>query len=287
MIHCPELDKKFADKEAMFAALKTAAPEIIAQKKAIVKHADSYQLSHIEGVTPKVLSQLKHLAVKSFANKSIDFTKELNLPNIIVKATTNTTNWFDSHRDVHIDGIWNKTLADNGPTKFPHIQEHEYEFEKMINDTPTTSLENTTFKALGFNYEGTTQALKVVSVIDPNRNIFMYNQYANKWVKNHSVGMRYVKLLFCANSEMESMAAEKSNWDKYYPVIANKADVDEVGYFWAVLEAKLVEHSAVVFGSNCITPTDSVEIEAEKSTADAAAESLQSKSIFKNLNLKK
>ncbi len=84
----------------------------------------------------------------------------------------------------------------------------------------------------------------------------MYNQYANKWVKNHSVGMRYMgEIFYCANTEVEYMKEYKENWDKYYSIIANKEDVDEVGYFWAIPQARLFEFSAVPKGSNPITPT--------------------------------
>ena len=43
----------------------------------------------------------------------------------------------------------------------------------------------------------------------------MYNQYLNGWVKNHSVGMRYVKMELAINSEAEYDADEKAIWDKY------------------------------------------------------------------------
>ena len=289
MIYCKELDKSFATKNDMFLELKANAKDIISQKKSVVKFADGLAITSIEKNSKEVINALKSLVFKASNPlvKSIDYTKELNaLPKLVVKATSNTTNWFDSHRDVHIDGIWNKTLSDNGQNAFPHIQEHDYDFENMIADgiDVKTYLENTTFKQLGFKYDGNTQALKFESLIDPNRNIFMYNQYANGWVKNHSVGMLYVNIVFCANSEMQGMEDEKANYDKYYPQIANKQDVDQVGYFWAVLEAKLKEHSAVVFGSNCITPTDSVEIEAEKSLViEQAEKSLQQEQQLKEL----
>jgi hypothetical protein len=52
-------------------------------------------------------------------------------------------------------------------------------------------------------------------------------------------------------------------------MIANKSAADEKGYFWAVTEAKLIEISAVVIGSNRITPTQSVteNTEAAKGTS--------------------
>jgi len=259
--YAPELNKSFETKDEMFTALKAEAKEIIAEKKSVTKEADGLGIVSITGGSSVVKEALKNL------DKSVNYAKEIKaLPKLIVKFVSNTTNFFDTHRDVHIGGLWNNTIAENGQNGFPHIQEHESSFANVISDgmDVKTYLEETTFKALGFiNYEGATQALKVESSIDPNRNIFMYGQYANGWVKNHSVGMRYVTIIFCANSEMESMAEEKAEWDKYYPLISNKTDVEAVGYFWAVTEAILREHSAVVFGSNKITPTESVEIEAE------------------------
>ena len=71
--------------------------------------------------------------------------------------------------------------------------------------------------------------------------------------------MRYVKLELAINSESKWDAEEKAVWDKYYPEIVNKEQADERGYFWAVTEAKIVEGSAVVKGSNYATPTISVE----------------------------
>ena len=93
----------------------------------------------------------------------------------------------------------------------------------------------------------------------------MFKQYSNGWVKNHSVGMRYVKIDLAINSESEWDKDEKELWDKYYPIVVNKEIADERGYFWVVSEAKVIEGSAVVMGSNSATPTLSVE---NKSEAD-------------------
>src|SRR5688572_5767281 len=42
---------------------------------------------------------------------------------IEVKAVINTTNVIDSHMDLHLPGIWNKTVKDN-PWSF-HLKQHE------------------------------------------------------------------------------------------------------------------------------------------------------------------
>jgi hypothetical protein len=60
-------------------------------------------------------------------------------------------------------------------------------------------------------------------------------------------------MLLCANNP--SSTQEFENWNKYLPEVANQDTAIEKGYFWAVLEAKLIEGSAVVIGSNPVTPT--------------------------------
>lgn len=268
MIYCKELEKSFEDKEDMLLELSKNLSHVIDKKKSALKFSDSYGLSvSVEGVTPDVINALKEITIKSFgqAEKSIDYTKEANLPNLIVTVISNTTNFFDSHKDVHLDNVWNKTIADNKGAGFDHLQEHRNGFATVISENAKTKIVKTTFRDLGFDYDGKTQALQHVSIIDPIRNLFMYNQYANNWVKQHSVGMGYRgDIFYCANTEVEYMKEYKDNWDKYYPVIANKEDVDEVGYFWAVTQAKLYEFSAVPKGSNPITPTLTV-IQADKS----------------------
>ena len=80
--------------------------------------------------------------------------------------------------------------------------------------------------------------------------------------------MRYVKVDLAINSESEWDKDEKALWDKYYPVVANKEVADERGYMWIVSEAKIIEGSAVVMGSNSATPTISIESKEIKEVAD-------------------
>jgi len=95
------------------------------------------------------------------------------------------------------------------------------------------------------------------AVIKKDRNEFMFNQYKSGYVLNHSVGMRYVKLLWCYDNSDSDYSQNKENYDKYSKEILNQNDLGE--YFWAVLEAKNIEGSAVVKGSNFLTPVLSIE----------------------------
>ena len=246
-------NKEFDSKEDLFKALVENKKELISIKKSITKNADAVSYGYIE-------------TIKSGANKAIasaDLPQELS-----VKVVINTTNFLDSHGDVHINGIWNKSVSDN--KTFLHLQEHMRDFDKVISDSAKGSVESMTWKQLGLPYSGKTEALIFESTIDRLRNGFMLKQYANGWVKNHSVGMRYVNIELAINSEAEWDKGYKEVWDKYYPSIANKEVADEQGYFWAVTEAKIVEGSAVVMGSNSANPTleTKEELEPSKDTLD-------------------
>jgi hypothetical protein len=152
-------------------------------------------------------------------------------------------------------GIWTKSLSEN--KDIMHLQEHRMAFDHIISSGVNLNayVKDFSFSELGFNLEGNTQALVFESNIKKDRNSFMFNQYAKGYVTQHSVGMRYVKLILCVNSEEQYYGAEKEAWDKYYPEIANNELADKRGYFWAVTEAKVIEGSAVPLGSNNITPT--------------------------------
>ena len=67
--------------------------------------------------------------------------------------------------------------------------------------------------------------------------------------------MRYVDIVLCVNTDEKWAKEEKENWDKYISEVIHKEQAEEQGYFWAVTQAKLIEGSAVVLGSNPITPT--------------------------------
>lgn len=250
-------NKEFATKEELFKALKDNKKELISLKKSITKQADAVSFGYSDDF------------VVGEANK--EETNDNNNPDVLnVKVVINTTNFLDSHGDVHINGIWNKSVKDN--VSFLHLQEHEREFDKVITDTAKGSVQSMTWKELGLPYLGITEALIFDSQIQKKRNEFMLNQYANGWVKNHSVGMRYVSLNLAVNSEAEWDKEEKAIWDKYYPNIANKELADEKGYFWAVTEAKIIEGSAVVMGSNSATPTLNNKSEAVEDTTEIKEE---------------
>jgi len=234
-------ESKFTTKKELFDFLIKERSSLVAQKKAELKKADCISLA------PTIVRS------KDDANKANEPVDVSSLNELKVLVVINTTNLLDSHNDVHLPGIWKKSLSEN--KMIMHLQEHRMDFEKIISDGDKLKAFTKTYswKELGVDFEGQTEALVFESIIERKRNPFMFEQYANGWVKNHSVGMRYVRLDFAINDP--DYPNEFEAWEKYYPEIVNKDVADDRGYFWYVLEAKVAEGSAVPRGSNYVTPT--------------------------------
>lgn len=238
-------DKQFSTQEKAFKFLCENKKLIIAQKKAVIKEADSLPYyGTIEAENKEVIKAVNYETLKDSK-----FIK--------VVAVSNACNYYDSHGDVSIKGSWNRT-AKNTKDGF-HLQEHQMKFDKMISNNVKFTVESKTWKELGYPYDGETDCLVMYSEVDKEDNEYMFKQYIKGKVKNHSAGLRYVDVEFAINSEADWAKEEKAVWDKYYPSIVNKEDVDERGYFLAVKEQKIIENSAVLKGSNPATPTISVE----------------------------
>ena len=145
-------------------------------------------------------------------------------------------------------------------------------FENVITDKVRSSVKEYDWLELGYNLKGTTEALVFDAEIDKDRNPFMFEQYAKGYVKEHSVGMRYVNMEMAVNSDDREYREEKAVWDKYISEVANRDEAERKGYFWAVTEAKIIEGSAVVKGSNYATPTISVKENTEEPSLDTPTE---------------
>lgn len=212
---------------------------IIAEKKASMKEADAV------GVTPGIVGVGKDGVEKALPTGTLP----ADVDKIRAKLVINTTNVIDSHMDCHIPGLWKKTISEQ--SEYYLTQEHRLSFDKVITEEVKCFTYKMSWASIGAPFKGSTEALMFDAVIG-SRNEYMKGQYAKGYVKNHSVGMRYVKIYMCINDER--YPEYKAMWDKYIGEVHNREAADESGYFWAVTEAKIVEGSAVVRGSNIWTP---------------------------------
>lgn len=243
----------FADKKELFAFLLKNKSALIRQKRFSIKEGDLHPF------TGGSMFDQKGSAMKAGQQVQPNTGGDV----LKVTAVINTTNWMDSHYDVHMPGLWTKSLEETGGF-LQHIQEHKGTFDHIISEGTDLKAytKNFTWKELGFDYPGKTQALVFDSNVRKDRNAYMFDQYSKGYVKNHSVGMGYVKMILCVNEPDDtSYGAEFEAWEKYLPSVVNKERAEEAGFFWAILEAKAFEGSAVPRGSNIVTPTISVKAE--------------------------
>lgn len=223
-------------------------------KKSAIKYADAMAYNY---ASPKSSDEV----VKSLGVGNID----ADVKSITAKVVINTTNILDSHGDVHVKGIWNKSLKEN--QNIYHLQEHKQSFSNVISDEVIATAKTFTWKQLGYDFDGSTQALVFESKIDDSTNPYMFGLYKSNKVKNHSVGMQYVKVDLAVNSTDKYWADEKALFDEMIDEIANKETAIERGMFWVVREAKVIEGSAVLIGSNRATPTIGITEATDKGTS--------------------
>lgn len=238
MIFCKELNQDFATKGEMFAELKKNRDKIVGLKKAAIKNSDWVMLF------PK-----KEGATKADTPTTVGIGST-------IYPIINTTNFFDSCGDVHINGLWDISIKDN-KGKLYYIINHDLEIGKVIaypNDVDA-SVQLMDWSMLGLTYSGSTQALVYKVLLTEASNKDALNAIINKAPLQNSVRMQYIEMTLCVDSTDEDMAQEFANFHKYLPDIANKQDAIDAGYFWAITQAKIVkEGSACLYGANSATP---------------------------------
>jgi hypothetical protein len=249
MIQLPE----FKNKKEKFQYLYENKELLKAEKKATIKRANA-----IINVLPAKNTE----ALKAFGDTDTDDV-------ITRRLIINTTNFIDSHNDVHFQNIWKKSLQE---LKDPMLlKEHVMRLEDVVargKDDVHAFTQVVNWKDIGIDLIGQTEALTFDAVIRKDRNEFMFNQYRNGFIKEHSVGMQYVKIELAINDD--DFEDEFKLWNTKIDQIANKEKAIENGFFWAVFEAKIIEGSAVVKGSNSATPA--LAPEKEEVTEDKTQE---------------
>lgn len=163
----------------------------------------------------------------------------------------NTYLWMDSHNDVHAKGCFTKSVKEN--KSIFHLHDHEFKLTSKVGEPKKTYEEEIAWKDLGVNKSGMTQALFMDTEIFKDYNSQIFNEYKAGRINQHSVGMQYVKIDLAVNDE--SFEKEFKVWQDNIDTLGNPEKATEKGFFWLVKEAKLIEISAVLLGSNELTPT--------------------------------
>lgn len=259
---------KIEDRKERFKFLIENKGALVEQKKAEIKHA------------MPISSNLTKNG-KITKSEPIDLT---NKDKIEVKVVGNLSMYMDSHRDVQGDKCWDKSLQES-QSKFYHTKNHSYKVDDEVGSVKSVYMTTLNLKDLGLNTSiKTGQGLVMESDVYKALDSKVFTQYGLGLIKQHSVGMLYVKLELAINDKDEE--EEFKVWTKYIDKIINKEVAEKYGYFWYVAESKLVEISAVTRGSNDMTPT--LDVKTEPSTDTSKLEpskdtQKQSKSIYNAL----
>ena len=201
---------------------------------------------------------------KEFALKGVFKNNELSLDRTIVG---NTYLWMDSHDDVHAKNVFSKSIKEN--KSIFHLHDHEFKLTSKVGEPKSVYEKEIAWSDLGVNKEGNTQALLMDTKILKDYNPQIFDAYKTNKINQHSVGMVYVKIDLAVNdAEYED---EYKVWSDNIDSIGNKEIAEEKGYFWLVREAKLIEISAVLMGSNELTPT----MQENKEEADKITSSIE------------
>jgi hypothetical protein len=274
--------------KSLFDFLHKNKGRIIADKKAVMKQFDSLPFSPSymfkkEGQAEKTAAQIGEIP---------DDATVLD-----VTGVGNTTMWADLHKDVIIRGAYKKTLKERADDIY-HLVDHNWGMENGdVGDMKKVYTQDIALSKLGVNKDGKVEALLFDSEVKEDYNKKIFNKYKTGKVKQHSVGIFYVKIALAINDK--DYPAEYEIWTKHIEDIVNKSDVKKDGFFWAVYEVKLIEISAVRLGANELTPTltvseeksadqDEDDTEEEESTEKVipAAQPLKAKSRFGSIGSK-
>jgi hypothetical protein len=237
-------------KEDLFKYLRENKSMLIAKKTALPIVSDDLSFGYSKIVIDKTAGKKDNIDEQEVTGPEVDGEMPLDV-------IANVAGWCDSYMDVMIENNWNKSIKEKGPSGknlVYHLKNHNYSTDSIVGKD--VSLYTKVLDLSMFNIKSDiTQAqalmMKTIVVEDYDEKTFML--YKDLQIKQHSIGLQYVKIYLCLNSEVEFDAEEKKNWDKYYPFVINKDKIDAKGYFWAVTESKILEVSAVLFGANELT----------------------------------
>jgi hypothetical protein len=210
--------------------------ELLEQKKFAVKFSDS--TSNLISVNKSLISN--HLP-KDKVNEGVIYRTIIG----------NTYYWMDSHDDVHLKGIFTKSINEN--KKIRHTHDHVPQITAKVGTFTRVYEEKIAWKSLGINKEGFTYCLLADSQIEKAKNEQIFTEYLKGEIDQHSVEMYYLKMDVAINDK--DYADEYKNWNAVYPLLGNKEKALENGFFFTHSESKLKAISCVIEASNELTGT--------------------------------
>lgn len=274
-------DRIFKDKNELFCALKNREEKIISLKKGQI-YKSNEKGSCVLPFNTKILGD---------ATKSIDGAKEGYIYPII-----STTNYLDSHKDVHFNGCFKKTVKEQ-QGKVVYALDHELKYDSILTWEKGVKMfvDKIDWSLVGKSYEGQTEALIYEIKESDFRRLDVLEDIKNEVSDfENSIRMVYYKITLGMNSDHKDHKENKKYYDDKFALIANKEAVESEGYFWGVEELGISKEASLVVagGSNDATSIyQGKEIEAVQDTSkieqepskDTQKEQIDYSYLIKNL----
>lgn len=240
------LNKKFTSIKELHYFLKDNNEQIISQKKSTV-------FKSIEkGAGVSFIDFDNNTEIVTEKARGYGFKTENIYP------VVNSTQWLDSHFDVHIKGCYKKTVKEQ-QGKVYLIDTHLKGLGNILSDKSDVTLlvKDIDWKLLGKNIEGSTESL-VFEIpklkVRPDALQFM----SKTPDLENSFAMRYLNTAVAIKSNDPAFKEENELFQEYIQTIANPETAKQYGFFYAVKELAIMGEGSicpVIGGSNSATRT--------------------------------
>lgn len=243
------------------ASVRANKEELTALKKAAIKNTDAFA-----GPLVIIAGKPTEAAIKAVSPSAGSTDTETVIERTIIG---NTYLWMDSHDDVHLPGVFSKSIQEQ--KKIFHLHDHLFQIAAQVGKAQLIEERAIDWMRLGVQKDGQTSALFMRSRIEKRMNPSVFEDYVSGEIQQHSVGMYYVKLGWAVNDpeDKEGFAL----WEMYLPKLGNPERALERGYMCLVYEAKLREISCVLAGSNELTGTIDEDSSTQMGKDDTATDS--------------
>lgn len=204
------------------------------------------------------LIEIRKSSRKEFVSGLPSYIPSINKGKVEVEETDvinrsiigNTYYWMDSHKDVHVKGVFTKTIKEN-KAKIRFTHDHEQTLMAKIGRFTDIVEKEVAWSELGINKLGNTICLIGEAQIEKAENEKIFKGYLNNEIDQHSVEMFYNKIELAINDK--DYKEEYKSWTSVFPLLGNPVTANKEGYFYVVSDAKLRAISCVVEASNELT----------------------------------
>lgn len=228
--------------------------------------------------------QADAVAFDGYSNETFKALNSNHLPKDDIEGGTiyrtviaNTYYWLDSHSDVHVKGIFTKSIQEN-KSKIRHTHDHVQMITAKVAKVMDIYEKEVSWKDLNVNKDGSTICLMSDSEIKASYNKQIFDGYVEGEINQHSVEMIYEKMQLAINDPDEK--AEYKAWQSVFPLLGNPEKALQDGYFFIQSTSKLKAFSCVVEGSNSLTGTIEPSIQDTQKDIEPPTKGTQQKSYL-------